>query len=86
MRKQEAFLGGDGGFNLQKLSANMREVTTVGQKCVLMTGVLGSPTKLRIERDHMINSEVLEDPGAVSPRNPGFSGKWHVFRRHNLRQ
>lgn len=86
LRKQEAFLGGDGGFNVHKLSANIREVTTVGQKCVLVNGVSGSPTKPRVERGRVNSYLVLEHPGAISPRNPGSSGKRHVFRRHNLRQ
>lgn len=54
----------------------MKEITTVGWKYVLMSGVLGSPTKQRLERGPVSSTLIVTDPGTISPRNPGFTGNW----------
>lgn len=78
LRKQEIFLEGDCGFNIYKLKVDMNEVTTVGQKYVLMNHVLGPPTKQGLEWDHVINNLIITYPEAISARDPGFSGKWYL--------
>lgn len=54
------------------------------QKYVLMSGVLGSPSKQRLERGPVNNTLIVTDPGTISPRNPGFMGNL-VFKKHSLR-
>lgn len=56
----------------------MKEVTTIGQKYMLLSGVLGSPTKQRLERGPVSNTLIVTDPGTISPRNPGFTGSWYL--------
>ena len=56
----------------------MNEVTTVGQKYVLMNHVLGPPPKQGLEWDHVINNLIITYPGAISAGDPGFSGKWYL--------
>ena len=45
---------------------------------VLMNHVLSPPAKQGLERDPVINNLIITYPGAISPRNPGFSGKWYL--------
>lgn len=78
IRKQEVFLGEYCGFHTHKLNANMKEVTVVGQKYVLMSGVLGSLTKQRLERGLVSNTLIVPGPATISSRNPGFTGKWDL--------
>lgn len=56
----------------------MKEVTTVGQKYVLMSGVLGSLTKQRLERGPVSNTLIVTGPATISSRNPVFTGKWYL--------
>lgn len=42
----------------------------------LMNPVWSPPPKQGLERGPEINSLIATYPGAVSPRSPGFSGKW----------
>lgn len=75
------------GLNIHKLNANMKGVTTVGlvyQKYMLMNGILGSQTKQRLEKGHMMNNLIITDPWCHLSKEPWF--QWEmVFRKHNLR-
>lgn len=45
---------------------------------VLMNHILSPPAKQGWERDPVINNLIIIYPGALSPRNLGFSGKWYL--------